>query len=204
MFKQTIKKIIDKIQKKRVIRYFYKPLKAKYDRLEGKRTLTRAQKKEIRAFYKELTGERIPLVWHKFLYSRTGIYSKKYLPTSLYKATLLYRANRYGYRDAYADKNMAEVYLPDVKHPETLLKNMNGYFYVGGKPVTQEEAVAFAQNLDDVIIKPSLESHGDGVHRLTVRDGVTNVDGLTIGQLFDRYKEDFLIQHRSTVVLSAR
>ena len=194
MIKKSIKRIVDNYYKKKQIKRFEDPLKAKYVKLKEHRPLTKEQKNEILHYFKELTGEEIPLTWHEFLYSRTGIYSKKYIPTSLYKVTLLYRANKHGYRDAYADKNMADVYLPDVKHPKMVLKNMNGYFYIDGKAVTREEAIAHCQNLDEVIIKPSLGTHGDGAKKLKVENGITNINGKSIGEVFDSYKENYCIQ----------
>ena len=194
MMKRLIKRFIDCFNKKRQIRRFEDPLKAKYSKLKEHRSLTKEQKHEIRQYFKDLTGEIIPLTWHQFLYSRTGVYTKKYIPTSLYKVTLLYRANKHGYRDAYADKNMAEIFLPDVKHPMTVLKNMNGYFYIDGKAVTREEAITHCQNLDEVIIKPSLGTHGDGARKLKVENGITNINGKSIGEIFDSYKENYCIQ----------
>lgn len=189
-----LKRIYANYLKNKEIKGFVTPLKAKYVKLKEHRPLTKEQEKEIKDYFKELTGEDIPLIWHEFLYSRTGVYSKKYIPSSLYKVTLLYRANRFGYRKAYADKNMAETYLPGVQHPKMLLKNMNGYFYLGDRAVTRDEAVAYCQNLDEVLIKPSLGTHGDGARKLKVVNGVTNIDGKTIEELFDYYKEDYCIQ----------
>lgn len=193
-FKSSLKKVWDYYNKQRQIRRFVNPLKVKYRKLKEHRSLSKEQANEIRQYFRELTGETVPLIWHRFLYSRTGVYSKKYIPTSLYKVTLLYRANKHGYRDAYADKNMADILLPSVKHPEVVLKNLNGYFYINNNPVSREEAISFCQNLDDVIIKPSLGTHGDGARKLVVKAGVTNIDGKTIDELFDNYKSDYCIQ----------
>jgi len=192
--KSSLKKIVDNYNHKRLVRSYVEPLERKYEKLSVKRQLTPEQARQAKAYWKELTGVDIPLTWHKFLYSRRGEFDVKYLPTSLYKGTLLYRANKHGYRDAYADKNMSEAYLPNVKHPETVIKNMNGYFYIGQKPVSREEAIAYCQNLQDCLIKPTLESHGDGVRKIKVENGQTNIDGLSIGQLFDRYKKNYCIQ----------
>ena len=104
--KSILKGILNRYRKKKAIKRFVDPITVKYGKLKTHVNLTKEQEQEIKQFYKELTGEDVPLIWHKFLYSRTGIYSKQYIPTSLYKVTLLYRANKHGYRDAYADKNM--------------------------------------------------------------------------------------------------
>ena len=48
--------------------------------------------------------------------------------------------------------------------------------------------------MDWVVIKPARSSEGKGVQLISVKDGISTVDGKTIGQLFKEYKQDFLIQ----------
>lgn len=64
------------------------------------------------------------------------------------------------------------------------------------EPVTMEEAVSRCQNIHDMLIKPSLDKHGNGVKSLEVTDGITNHDGATIEQVFKKYKKNFQIQER--------
>lgn len=193
-----LRNLRDAVNLRRLERSFYDPIKKAYDQFyagkPGVPTLTPAQEKEILAYFKEVTGQKIPLLWHRYFYARNGIYAKDYLPTSLYKISLLYRANRHGYRDAYADKNMADRYLSGVAHPEVVVKNMNGYFYAGDQAISREAALERCRNLADCLIKPSLETHGNGVRRLEVHDGQTNIDGMTLTQLFDRYGKNWCIQ----------
>lgn len=188
------KMISDKLMYQRLIINHVMPVAKKYKQLPQKRTLTRSQAREVRAYWKRLTGKRVPLIWHKFMYSRRGEFHVNYMPTSLFRISLIYRANQYGYKSAYADKNMLDVYLPDVKHPKVILRNMNGYFYIGKTAVSREEAIAHCQNLSGCLIKPTLQSHGDGVRKLQVINGVTSIEGLTVAQLFDRYKKNFCVQ----------
>lgn len=173
-------------------RYIKKSLKA----LKNRRNLTKAQRKEIQNYYQGLIGKKISLTCHQYFYSRSGIYSKKYVPTYLYHTDIIGKANMMSYRDALADKNMCDIILPNVKHPKTILKNRNGYYYIDEEPITKEEAVRRFQNVHNMLIKPSLDKHGNGVKSLEVTDGITNHDGITIEQVFDKYKKDFQIQER--------
>ena len=50
--------------------------------------------------------------------------------------------------------------------------------------------------MNEVIIKPSRESKGNGVQLITVKDGVIDKDGKSIHQLFKDYKKNFLLQNR--------
>lgn len=159
-----------------------------------KRKLSSEQKAEVKSFYKELTGRDVSLLYHEYFYSRTGKYSKEYMPIDLFEADIIGRANRWDYFYAYSDKNMDETFLPHIKHPHSYLKNINGYYYFEGKPVSKEEAVQFCYNLKDVIIKPSLLSKGKGVKKINVSNGITDDNGSYIEEILDSYKKDFIIQ----------
>ncbi len=164
--------------------------------LETRRTLTEAQKKEVDDFYVSMIGKTVPLYCHEYFYSRTGVFSKDYVPKDFYTMEILQKANVYQMRDAYDDKNIYDVIFAGENVVHTILKNMNGYYYFEGKPVSEEEAVQLCQNMNEVILKPAMDKHGNGVKLLTVTNGVTNVNGLSIGELFKQYKRNFLIQER--------
>lgn len=175
-------------------------------KVKTRRRLTKEQAKEVRDFYKKLTGKRITLLYHEYFYSRTGVYSKEYMPIGFFEADLMGRANQWSrYYPSYSDKNMDDIYLPHILHPQSILKNMNGYFYYKGEPVGKEEAIKLCSNIEKAIIKPSMQSKGVGVKLLSVSDGVSNIDNKTIEQLFDTYKKNFLIQEavRQHPVISA-
>jgi hypothetical protein len=167
-----------------------------YNKLSEKKKLTKEQKKEIQDFYKSIIGKKVTLYSHEYFYSRTGIYSKEYVPKSLYHVDLQPKANMVPYRDAYADKNMIDVLLPNVKHPHTILKRMNGYFYYEGEPVSKQEAINLCQNISYAIIKPVLNHSGVGVKGLEIKEGMTNLNGWTVEKLFDKYGMNFQIQER--------
>ena len=167
-----------------------------FNELEHRRKLTREQKREIQAFYKGLIGRNVSLYCHEYFYSRTGIFSKEYIPTDLYNVELLTRANRIDYSSVYGDKNLTDVFLRDVRKPHTILKRMNGYYYFEGEPVSEEEALKRCGNLQDVVIKPSLSTQGKGIQILTVSNGQTDHDGMSLQQLFKQYGKNFQIQER--------
>ena len=95
---------------------------------------------------------------------------------------------------AFSDKNMCDFLFPGENVAPSLLKNMNGYYYFEGNPVTEEEAVALCGDLDRVIIKPSGLSSGRGIQIFSSRDGVTDLSGKTVGELFKEYKKNYLVQ----------
>ena len=84
--------------------------------------------------------------------------------------------------------------LPNAKQPHIFLKNMNGFFYYEGRPVDRNEALERCGNLGKVIIKPSLTGRGDGVRKITISDGITDLEEKSLRDVFDYYKEDYLIE----------
>ncbi len=177
-------------------RYHERKVGRNLKKLVDRKRLTRDQINEIQEFYKGIIGKKISLKSHEYFYSRTGIYSKEYVPISLYHVELQPKANMVPYRNAYADKNMVDILLPNVKHPRTIVKRMNGYYYYDGQPISEDDVIEKCSNLKNAIIKPVLEYSGKGVEGLEVTNGITNIDGLNLKELFNKYGKNFQIQER--------
>ena len=163
--------------------------------LEHHRKLTREQKKEVQDYYKGLIGKKVPLYSHEYFYSRTGYFTKDYVPTNIYHCELLPKANDKTLAKAYCDKNVCDLLFPGENVAHYVLKNMHGYYYYEGKPVSYEDALSLCRDLKDIIVKPSLSSKGKGVQLMNFTDGI-NEKGESIEQVFKQYKEDFLFQKR--------
>lgn len=188
--------IIAKLKKWASLQSLARELRCKYRKLLVKRPLTCKQKREIQAFYRKTIGHRVPLIWHKFLYSRTTIYSEKYIPVGVYRTEMIGRLNNFAMMEAYADKNISEQLFPDVIQPKTFLKNIHGHFYIDNKAVGMDEALAQCQEIEDAIIKPSLSTRGNGVRRMEVHHGISNLEGRSLADVFRLYEQDFIIQAR--------
>lgn len=156
--------------------------------------LTTEQVKEIQDFYRPILGHEIPTDYHRYFTARIGQYSKLYVPTSEYKTNIVGRLNIYTLKRAYTDKNMLDVMLPNAAHPHMYLKNINGYYYFEGKPVSKEDAVNLCGNLGMVLVKPSLDSRGSGVQIINIQDGVDTITSEKVSDMFARYDRDFLIE----------
>lgn len=187
-------KIVNKYCKWREMKKWKVKITKNFKDLEHRRKLTKAQKKEVQDFYLNLIGKKVPLYCHEYFYSRTGHFTKEYVPNNVYHCELVPKANVHRLQGAFGDKNMCDFLFPEEKIVHSILKNMNGYYYYEGRPVSEEEAISLCQNLDRVIIKPSRESKGYGVQLFSVNNGVTDLNGKTLGQLFKEYDKDFLIQ----------
>lgn len=187
-------KIISKIRKYKELKKWKVKITKNFKDLEHRRKLTKAQKKEAQDFYISMIGRTVPLYCHEYFYSRTGVFTKEYVPNNFYHCELVPRANLHKHQGVLGDKNMCDFLFPGENIVHSILKNINGYYYYEGRPVSEDEAISLCQNMENVIIKPSKESQGHGVQLFNVRDGKTDIDGVSIAQLFKRYKKDFLIQ----------
>ena len=187
-------RIKTKWRKRREMKIWEKKITCNFKNLKDRRKLIKAQKKEVQDFYLSLIGKKVPLYCHEYFYSRTGHFTKEYVPNNIYHCELVPKANQHRLQGPFGDKNMCDFLFPGENIAPSILKNMNGYYYYKGNPVSEEEAISFCQNMDNVIIKPSRESKGHGVQLFSVKDGVTTLSGKRIDQLFKEYKRDFLVQ----------
>jgi len=191
-----VKKIVTKIRKRRELKKWKVRITKNFKDLEHHRKLTKEQEKEVQDYYVSMIGRKVPLYCHEYFYSRTGVFTKEYVPNNFYHCELVPRANIHRLQGVLGDKNMCDFLFPGENIVHSFLKRINGYYYFEGEPVSEEDAVLACRNLKDAIIKPAKESEGRGVQLFSVKDGVTTVDDKTIGQLFHEYGNDFLIQDR--------
>ena len=183
-----------KIQRDRYMEPYRRAVNANYRKLTNKVELSKEQKQEILDYWEPLVGYKIPLEWHRYFYARTGVFSPKYIPTGIYRLEITGRLNQLSFCYPYSDKNMLDVLLPDVNQSHIYMKNRNGYYFFDNKPVSMETALEQCSNLGDVIIKPTLTCHGDGVKRIRIEKGIVDDKGTKLETLFRKYKENFLIQ----------
>ena len=79
----SFKRNIGKLRRKVLYLYLDSFIKKQYNHLSDKKKLTKEQKKEIQSFYKDIIGKKVSLNTHEYFYSRTGIYSKEFVPKNL-------------------------------------------------------------------------------------------------------------------------
>jgi len=186
-------KLLVKLRKMREMKRWEIKITSNFKDLEHHRKLTKEQKKEVQDFYMDMIGKKVPLYCHEYFYSRTGHFTKEYVPNNVYHCELVPKANQHLY-NVLNDKNLCEFLFPSENLVHSILKNMNGYYYFEGRPVSEEDAISLCLNMENVIIKPSRKSRGNGVQLFCVKDGMTTINGLTIDLLFKKYKRDFMIQ----------
>ena len=94
------------------------------------------------------------------------------------------------------DKNLSETIFKGFKQPQSIIKNINGFYYVGNKLVSKIEALeACYKYKEGLVIKPTIESGGGaGVIGFSIDNETTNRKNLHLRDLLSSYKKDFIIQ----------
>lgn len=157
--------------------------------------LTKEQTKIIQQYYKEHTGKKINTRWHQYYYSLNDTFTPQYIPLELYHSKIIPELNHTSMSKAYADKNFSDILFPEILHPRNIIKNINGFFYRNGKPISREEAIKICSNLENVFIKYAIDtSWGMNVYKFSSQNGISTVEGKTINDLFNYYNKNFLVQ----------
>lgn len=194
--KNEIKSIIQGLEIKRIEKSYEKTIKQSMQ-LCPMKPLTKGQEADIKAYFKKHFGREVPTYWHQYLYSRNGVYSEKYIPASIYNSEIIYRLNKFQFRHAYVDKGFYDTLFPDINRPKTIIKNINGYYYDDCHPLSLEEAIESCSDLNEAIIKPTLEgTWGQGVKLIKTENGMIPSLNCSVQDLFKEYKRSFIIQER--------
>lgn len=160
------------------------------------KVLTNEQEKEIQNYYLKHLGRKVDTIYHRYFYNRNGIFSPKYIPTSLYKSAIIPRLNDMRMMAAYVDKNQFSKLFPQINHPQAIVNVINGYYYHNNRSITKEKAITLCSDMENAIIKPSLESiHGAQVMGLDTRNSV-NEDGRKLEDIFNFYGNHFIVQKK--------
>lgn len=145
-------------------------------------------------------GLKIPRIEQEYFYKINGIKSEAYLPYGIYYYLVNPYLNRWPFRRAYEDKNMFPVLLRlqlldetvKIRFPRMVTNCINGKFFTwGGKQCSFSEAAGLLVDFhEDVIVKPTYDTWGNGVMKLKKEE----INGDTLQKLLNRYGRNFLIQ----------
>lgn len=159
--------------------------------------LTKGQQADIKAYFKKHFNREVPTYWHQYLYSRNGFYSEKYIPASIYSSSIIWSLNNFQFSIPYVDKGFYDTLFPDVNRPQTIIKNVNGFYYDDKKTISKEEAIDRCSNIKEAVIKPSLlGTWGKGVQLFHVVNGFIPEMNMSVSDLFTYYKKSFIIQNK--------
>ncbi len=186
---KQIKKLSNKvIQYKRLFgahkshRNYFKLLKKNNIEI---RKLSNQQKKEVDKLYKDFKG------WysystHELYYSANGVFEPRIMPEDLFRSQIEVKLNEYDNKFAMSDKNYFDLFMPNVKFPDTVIRNIRGCLYDNDyNLLTKEQAQKIVDQFEFLVYKPS-EENGFG-------RGVQLVD-ISKENPLDISKKDYVLQ----------
>ena len=149
------------------------------------RKLTSEQKSQIDSIYKKY-GYKYSYDTHILTYSITGKFDANILPEDMYRAFLELKLNNIEQKFVMSDKNYFELYMPEVKFPDVIVRNINGVFYDNERNIiTKEAAEELLSKYEKVVVKPSVEN-GSG-------RGVELVD-VSSTRVTERFGKNYVVQ----------
>lgn len=160
--------------------------------------LTSEQEKEVKDFFAQFGIRNVKTYWHQYYSHISGSFSKYYIPENIFYSIIEPHLNRSDYAKALSDKNLLNKWFKYMKIPETVIKNVNGiYFNTNDQAITKIDACqALIKQKSKMVIKPSINSFGG--RNVVVfeidHDGVTDYKKMTIDQLINFYRKNFIVQ----------
>ena len=148
--------------------------------------LPKEYRDEIINYYSALGYKKIDLGWHQYIFSQTGKMDVRFIPENLYHIIIEPQYTRT--RTEWEDKAYMEKFLPGVKFPDTIVRNVNGYFIDNqDKIITIDQAIDAMEQNDSMIIKPTIETgSGRGVELIF---GNQNKD-----DILKKYNKNYIVQ----------
>lgn len=163
-------------------------------RLSGVKKLSREQEKDIRTHFSNLGHQNININWHRFYIGCNQLFSANYIPENLFYMKIEPKLNRTSFTEALADKNLLSNIFEDINQPETVVKNVNGFYYSSEDLVSKEKAQEKCES-QKLIIKPTIDTGGGkNVLIFNTKNGETDYKNLNIEKLFKEYGKDFIVQ----------
>lgn len=131
-------------------------------------------------------------MWYALYCNGKEGYDPHFVPESIWVSTIRPYFNDMSMQRAYTDKGMLNRLLTGVKMPETIAKNVGGYYYDGDGEhlIGREEAEAICLQENQLIFKPSLDTYGgSGIIFYDKENSTQNIHSL-----FDHFGTNYVVQ----------
>src|SRR5680860_585374 len=92
-------------------------------------------------FYSKRNIKNIKTYWHAFYTACNGHFSTGYVPENLFYAVIESKLNDRQSASVLMDKNLLEKLFPNAKQPQTVVKNINGFFFTNTGEMVKQESV---------------------------------------------------------------
>ena len=139
--------------------------------------ISEQEDKDIRSYWKEISGQTIDTRWHRLYASYLQCPIKKdFFPAILYSTKLEKRLQDSKFEGVLSDKGFMTTIFPgdsSYRTPKTVVYNSYGTFTNGDRQVINEDDAAKAvAEAGMVIVKPTIDTcSGDGILKVDFTQG---------------------------------
>ena len=150
-------------------------------------------RKIVLPYWKEF-GLRPKKYWFRIYCEHSGVVDPRYIPDDIWFNRIIPYYNNILFSQALQDKCLHNLFLPFLKRPETIVKNINGSFYDDDINLLSESAaISRVLSAGRFLVKPSVGS-GKGMDiRFFTGTELSEVD---VRNIFRQYNHNFIIQKK--------
>ncbi|MBQ4915645.1 hypothetical protein J8L85_14410 [Maribacter sp. MMG018] len=135
--------------------------------------------------------KKIPTEWHRFYTNTIKKEDVQFIPEILFYSRVEPSLNNSTMYPALEDKNLLDKFFDDSYLPKSIIKNINGFFYVNNLQVSKETAIETCAKHKSMVIKPSIGTvGGKGVKKIEL----SNNSSQELDTLFNKYKTNYIVQ----------
>ena len=157
--------------------------------------LNSKQKADIKGYYSKFGFQNINVKHHQYYAGFNGIFSVRYIPEDIFHPYIEPLLNNNRQWPALLDKNLLDRIFIGVKQPNSIVNNINGFYYHDGVQINQSKAIEVCLSHKFLAIKPSIDSGGGkGVVGFRLTNKSTDYKDLSLKELFDLFSKDFVVQ----------
>lgn len=150
--------------------------------------------RSIRDYWKQFGLRRPKRFWYRLYCNSENPFDPGYIPDDRFTRDIIPHYNNIIFAKALQDKCLHSVLFPDMKRPDTIVKNVAGVFYDDDFGLlTQEQAMLRCLRKGRIIVKPSVGSGGGDNIRFYDSDSMTEEEVL---EIFRSYGRNFIVQKK--------
>ena len=169
-----------------------KKAKKRLKRMNGGFNCDKEYQEVVLPYWKRY-GYKPAKYWYKMFSDREQKVDPRYIPDDLYFGEMIPYFSNSQFRRFGEDKCYHNVWIPDIKRPVTICKNIAGVFYNSDmKPITYDEALQLALAYkNEFLIKPSIDTGEGRLIKFFTPDTVTKEE---MEKSFNTMGANFLVQ----------
>ena len=139
--------------------------------------LTKEEVQEVKDYWHDCGIKSVNLEFFKIYKAIYGRFDKRFIPDDIYFSIIDMFFNDDASCKVIDNKNLYNLFFPDVKMPRTILRKMDGVLLDGNyNLISFDEALHLCQQAGNIIRKPSLMScGGHGIRFWNTTDGLENL-----------------------------